>query len=536
MTLDPDTRVPPALTAGTAGFLFSHLANPPPAHFHQSVRAFEARAELAGSSPWTLMRRAATATWRLLQQRWPEAQSLTVLAGGGNNGGDGRVLAALAAQDGWTVKLVECGDSARLPADSAAARARAWAAEMAAAGKIEVRAAGDWRGAEDDSDLCADALLGTGLKGAVRPEQRAVLEQLRLVRHPVVALDIPSGLAADTGAALGPVPKAAATVTFIAPKPGLFTGAGREHCGAIHLAGLEVDTQAPPVRDSDADSGCALLCSGSLRPSLPPVAAHAHKGQLGHLLVAGGDAGMGGAVLLAAEAALRSGAGLVSAALDASALPALLARCPEVMARAPVNGQDLQPMLAAAQVVVLGPGLGTGARAQQFVQRTLMRSGDGPCGLVVDAGALRLLAERPDWRAQLPPDTVLTPHPGEAAAWLGCTSEDVQGDRFAAVRELSAATGAVVALKGSGTLVAASGRLLGLCPSGNSGMATAGSGDVLAGLVGALLARGMEPAPATTLAVAIHAEAGDRAANLLGQSGLTASRLLAQVPELIDAV
>lgn len=543
----PVSGPPEQLSRSAGGWLTGAAAIP--AHDTTSVRALEARAIAQDVSAWHLMRRAAEAAWQVMRARWHDTRSVTVLCGSGNNGGDGRVLASLAARNGWQVRLVECGGKADSPmavqshrlvqeTDVEVLTPEQWLASTASNAAEEAPSDGKPSG----DALLVDALLGTGLQGAVRPKTALLLLRMSETGLPILALDIPSGLDANTGQALGPVARATATITFIAAKPGLLTGEGREFCGAIHLATLGLP-DAWLMQPGNEGRCYPLLLSRQLHRTLPTALhrrADAHKSQLGRILIAGGDEGMGGAALLAAETALRSGAGLVTAAVSPAAVPGFLARCPEIMAHGIANGQDLEPLLQQADVVVLGPGLGQGARAEQFVQQTLAATAAGDCRLIVDAGALRLLTPGNLWRKRLPPGAVLTPHVGEAAALLGCSSDEVAADRFAAVRTLAAQTGCTVALKGSGTLVAASADVgedaVCLCPSGNAGMATAGTGDVLAGLIGALLGRGLTSDDATRLGVAVHAEAGDRAALLCGEAGLTASALIPHLSGLIEGV
>jgi NAD(P)H-hydrate epimerase len=375
-------------------------------------------------------------------------------------------------------------------------------------------------------DLLVDALLGTGLSGEPRAEYRAVIDWINASALPVLALDLPSGLDADTGRVWGAAVRADLTIAFIAAKRGMLTGAGPDHCGLLGFADLEL----PGALHQKLESEPVLRLTSTLLPQwLPRRPRSAHKGMFGHLLIIGGNHGYGGAVSIAAEAALRAGAGLVTIATRGAHLSALLARRPEAMVRAVESGQDLEPLLALPTVILLGPGLGQDAWAEQMVQRVL--GSDLP--LVVDADGLNLLARRatPVHRE----NWILTPHPGEAARLLGCDSREVEADRFAAVQQLAERHGGVALLKGAGTLVASAavGGGIALCAAGNPGMASGGMGDLLSGLIAALLAQQLSLVDAARAGVLLHAMAGDEAAGG-NERGLLATDLLAPLRRWVN--
>lgn len=476
------------------------------------VRELDARLIATGTPGYELMQRAARAGWRALRQRWPEAGCLTVLAGRGNNAGDGYLIAMLAHCAGWQVRVLAVGEPGLLQGDAALALAEAQAAG------VDVR---PWSECAPLCGVLVDALLGTGLRGEVREPYAQAIRLINCSGQPVLAVDIPSGLCADTGRELGVAVKANLTVTFIGLKLGLFTGLGPDRVGELVFAGLQADALVRAQQPAMAER---------LAPdNLPPLSARSrgvHKGQLGHLLVVGGERGLGGAALLAAESALRGGTGLVSLATRAEHLGAALTRRPEVMCAPVASANQLMPLVAAADVLVVGPGLGRGAWG-----RSLLSVAAG-CrrAQVWDADALNLLAER---QANLPPDTVLTPHPGEAARLLDCSVAQIQAARPAAAQQLAARFDAVVVLKGAGTLVAAPDGRLAVCSNGHPVMAGAGFGDVLAGLIGALLAQGMCTYDAARLAVWLHARAGEQ---LAGQGrGLAASDLFPAIRQQLEA-
>ncbi|MCY1291597.1 Bifunctional NAD(P)H-hydrate repair enzyme Nnr [compost metagenome] len=339
--------------------------------------------------------------------------------------------------------------------------------------------------------------------------------------RPVLAVDIPSGLCADTGRELGVAVRADLTVTFIGLKLGLFSGAGPDQVGELRFDDLQADAQLVAQQPARAQR----LAARNLA-RLPARPRSAHKGQCGHLLVIGGDRGFGGAALLSAQSALRAGAGLVSLATREEHVSAALARLPEVMVQAVASTYQLPALADRAEVLVVGPGLGQAAWGRSLL--SVAAAAARP--QVWDADALNLLAAG---EVTAPADLVLTPHPGEAARLLGCGTAEVQADRAAAALALAGRYRAVVVLKGAGSLVAAPDGRLALCDRGHPAMAGAGLGDVLAGLIGALRGQGLAAFEAATLGVWLHACAGER----LGAQGrgLVASDLIPVIRELLEA-
>ena len=365
-----------------------------------------------------------------------------------------------------------------------------------------------------------DGLLGMGAWGAPRPEALAVIRAINAARRPVLSLDVPSGLDADTGTVHEAV-RAEITVCFVGLKAGLFLGAGPEHAGVILLEDLGVVPPALPQfvpllrRTSEAE----------LATHLPRRARDSHKGSHGRVLIIGGGQGMPGALRLAGEAALRAGAGLVKVAGAPENLAAVITARPELIYLPTDSSTSLEEAMREASVIAIGPGLGRGDWSHRLWSQVRRVEG---VPVVVDADGLNLLAQSP---AKLPADWILTPHPGEAARLLGSDTRTVQADRLAAVRELHARYGAVVVLKGAGTLVASTvgdAVELSLCDRGNPGMATAGMGDVLTGVIAGLRAQLDDSALAARLGVLVHALAGDSAAQG-GQRGLLASDLVGEL-------
>ncbi|MBD2838418.1 NAD(P)H-hydrate dehydratase [Pseudomonas sp. JM0905a] len=480
-------------------------------HSAAQVRDLDARLIAAGTPGLELMQRAAHATWRALRRRWPEAGSLSVLAGRGNNAGDGYLVAALAQRAGWQVKVLAVGAADALTGDAALAR------DEAAAVGVTIQ---PWSECAVLEGVVVDALLGTGLSGDVREPYAQAIRLLNASGLPVLAVDIPSGVCADTGRVLGVAVRADLTVTFIGLKLGLFTADAPSQVGELVFDDLQADPALVAVTPRIAER----MAAGSLR-RLAPRPRTAHKGQFGHLLVVGGDRGLGGAALLAAESALRSGAGLVSLATRPEHVMAALSRRPEVMCTGVSSANQLLALADRADVVVAGPGLG-----QDAWGRSLLSVLAGLESFQVwDADALNLLAGE---HVCLPAGSVITPHPGEAARLLGISTAEVQADRSRAVLALAQKFDSVVLLKGAGSLVAAPDGRLALCDRGHPVMAGAGLGDVLAGLIGALLAQGMDAYSATCLAVWLHACAGESLAR--GGRGLAASDLIPTIRQLLE--
>ncbi len=459
-----------------------------------------------------LMSRAADAAFRTLLEAWPAPQLVQVLCGTGNNGGDGFLLADLAHKRGIPVAVLQVGDPAKIRGDALLARRQALAngVPISPFAAAELRAEG----------VLVDALLGTGLGGEVREAYREAIEAVNRLGQPVLAVDVPSGLCADTGRVLGVAVRADRTQTFIGRKRGLYTLDAADYVGELRFSALGV----PPAVYAQVEPDALLLDLPVLLDWLPPRRASAHKGSSGTVLVIGGDHGMAGAVALAGEAALRCGAGLVKVATRAGHIAPLVARTPELMPRGVESGEDLNPLLAAADVLVVGPGLGQSPWAE-FLFNSALASGKP---MVLDADGLNLLAR---YKSQPVGPAVFTPHPGEAARLLGVSNAEVQADRFAAVRQLQCQLGGVVVLKGSGSLVAGADHTL-LSTAGNPGMASGGMGDVLSGVIGALLGQGMAALEAAALGVELHGSAADRAARA-GMRGLLASDLMPFLRELL---
>jgi NAD(P)H-hydrate epimerase len=467
------------------------------------VRDIDARAIAAGTPGYALMQRAGEGALRVLRGRWPTAMKIAVVCGGGNNGGDGYVLARFAQAAGLTVTVLAAVEPALLKGDARRA------CEALQASGIAVQRFTPM--ALREAEVVVDALLGVGAQLPLRPAAAVVVQALNACGHPVLSLDVPSGLDADSGAAREAV-RADSTITFIALKTGLFVGDGPEFTGRLYFDALEVEVPATRPR-------LQRLTDADIAQALPRRQRSAHKASFGRVLVIGGGTGMPGAVRLAAEAALSVGAGLVTVASLPEHLTAVVGPRPEVMFQALPDSTPLRELMQHADVVAIGPGLGRTAWARELLDCVLEHGRSGQ-PLIVDADALNLLAQRevPTRRD----DWILTPHPGEAGRLLGMTAGEVQANRLAALEHLASRRGGAIVLKGAGTLIASPGSVASLCERGNPGMAIPGMGDVLTGAIAGILAQCHDVGLATRAAVMAHAGAGDQLARA-GERGLLAS-------------
>ncbi len=474
-------------------------------------------ADSLGITLYELMQRAGEAAFAVAREQFPDTRSWLVLCGHGNNGGDGYVVARLAAAAGIAVTLLALESSKPLPEEAATAR-QAW---LDAGGVIHASDVA-W---PDDVDLIIDALLGTGLDRAPRDDVATLIEHANLHSAPVLALDIPSGLNAQTGTKPGAVIEAQHTVTFIALKPGLLTGKARDVVGQLHHHALGLEPwlngqQAPFSRFDESQ----------LAQWLPPRRPTAHKGDHGRLVIIGGDHGTAGAIRMAGEAALRAGAGLVRVLTRSENIPPIITARPELMVHE-LTAASLDESLEWADVVVIGPGLGQ----QEWGKKVLQKVENFRKPMLWDADALNLLAINPDKRH----NRVLTPHPGEAARLLNCSVAEIESDRLLSAQRLVKRYAGVVVLKGAGTVVASEAGEAGIVDAGNAGMASGGMGDVLSGIIGALLGQKLSLYDAACAGCVAHGAAADRRAAQYGQRGMLATDLFMTLlrvvnPDVVD--
>lgn len=460
---------------------------------------------------FALMERAGTAAFNLLRERWPQASNITILCGTGNNRGDGYVVARLALEAGCNVQLLQLGDSTKI-----AGHARAHADRYRAIGGVVE----PYESIDPDRDLIVDAVLGTGLEREVTGLWSDALEAVNQHAAPVLSLDIPSGLNSDSGGIMGAAIQADATITFIGLKRGMFSGEGPACCGEIAFDDLAI----PGEVYGAVSSTTRKLQWADYARKLRPRSRTQHKGQSGHLLLVGGDVGMLGAISIAGQAAMRTGAGLVSIATRREHAALIASQRPELMCHAVEKAALLAPLLERADAVVIGPGLNKSDWSLTMLRRVL----ESGLPLVMDADALNLLAGEPEIRD----NWVLTPHPGEAGRLLGCSTATVQLDRFTAVTELQQRYGGVILLKGAGTLIYG-GDLIGLCSEGNPGMAVGGMGDLLSGIIGSLIVQGESLREAACMGACLHARAADLAARG-GEKGMIAPDLLPFLRRLMN--
>jgi NAD(P)H-hydrate epimerase len=489
----------------------------------------------------TLMERAGAGAAHVIERLFaPVAgKRVTIVCGKGNNGGDGFVVARLLRHRRAIVKVLMMDSASALTRD-AAAMYRRWLRVGGTSATTRFQSREHAEALLSGSDLLVDALLGTGLSSDVTG---VFCEAIALMNHagrPVVAIDMPSGIHADDGRLLGAAVRATATVTFGLPKVGLYLGAGIDHAGDIHV----VDIGIPAAYVNELDGRTLLMTKAAVRAALPARPASSHKGSYGHAGILAASAGKTGAAALAAKAALRIGAGLVTVGvpasvndvLEAKLLEAMTAPLPETKART-LGRAGLDRILAFMQArtaIAIGPGLSTHPETVDLVQ-ALMRHVDRPC--VLDADALNALASRAALLTQCKIPPILTPHPGEMARLeVDATSQSVNADRFGTARRFARERGVFLVLKGARTVVARPDGLLMVCPTGNPGMATAGTGDVLTGMVVGLLAQGVPSWEAACAATFLHGVAGDLAAQRLGFAGMIAGDLVEQIPYALQAV
>lgn len=500
-----------------------------------------------GCSGFGLMQLAANVAFQALLERWPNTRFVQVFVGGGNNAGDGFLCAALAKEQSIPCEIIIVGDLSKLSPDAMSAyqKAKSIGVEMIEFDAFLTRAA-----PAQEYGIAVDALLGTGLDRPVTGRFAVAIDKLNSISAPVIAIDIPSGLSADSGMPMGAAVAADLTVTFIGLKQGMLTGHGRDYCGEILFHDLDIPEHVYTSPKAPVPSARRIDINFATK-HLHPRKASSHKGSNGHVVVIGGDTGFGGAAILCAEAALRGGAGLVSVISRSVHRPAALARCPELMWHGTEDSADsgadpsstaslldakVSELLNRATVIVVGPGLGRGRWASRLFNQALSRSRASETPLIIDADALHLLSDRMQLSGAIQGNWALTPHPGEAAAMLGGSVADIQQDRFDSIRKLAEIYGGSCLLKGSGSLIAhgAEPAKIELCSEGNPGMGSGGMGDLLAGLIAALVSQGIPLDKSLSCAVCIHGEAADLATENTGERGLVASDLLPWLRQLVN--
>lgn len=484
----------------------------------EEMRRLDQAAAEAGVSGLMLMENAGAGAARIAAAMRGGSGRVVVCAGPGNNGGDGLVLARHLVAAGIQTEVFLSGEPRGIARQNL---------QAARGSGVPVHAGSDGAGAAmAGAALVVDALLGTGLKGPPRADTAAIIKLIRDCGRPVLALDVPSGLDADTGRLPGAWVRADVTATFGLGKPGLYLYPGAAAAGEVRV----VDIALPRPVIERHPPATRLLTPEAARAMLPPRPPWGHKGTFGHTVVLGGSPGLLGALVLAGLGALRAGSGLVTVATAAPLAPGVALAAPELMTLA--VGEDWVGSIRERRpaALAIGPGLGSDPGLTGRVAALLAAGVDVP--VVVDADGLNALARMDPDRlpAVLGPGVVLTPHPGEMARLVRLAVEDIQADRIECARRAARNWGATVVLKGAGTVVALPGGRAWIDPGGNPALATAGSGDVLTGVIAGLLAQGVPPGEAAALGVHLHRRAGDLAATAIGRAGVIAGDLLLRVP------
>lgn len=491
-------------------------------YLSEQIKRSEAiAAKNVGISLFELMQRAGSAAFERLLTLITAPAKILICCGSGNNGGDGFVLARLAHEAGFDVCLCQPTFLGSKTEDSKKARQQWIDCGGYVYSEIDL---------SKNYDFVVDALLGTGINSSVRENLSSLITQINELACPVMALDVPTGLHANTGAILGNAVSATITVTFIGNKLGLVTGQAKSVVGQLYVAELGVKEvfcllETPVAHVFDQHDVGTLL---------PHRSNTAHKGDCGRAVLVGGDQGFSGALILASQAAARVGAGLISAITHPNTISPLLVRQPEIMAMAHSESNDCvipewSHKLDTADAIGLGPGLGIKEWGSCLYQAVFSKAPNTP--KVIDADALNILAKQPNPLSMT--NVVLTPHPGEAARLLNQTIAQIESDRFAAVNALQQKYQAVVVLKGAGTLIC-DGNNTWVVTAGNSGMASGGMGDVLTGIITGLLAQGLTASESARLGVWIHATAADKSVEKRGKIGLLASDLHQEIRILIN--
>ncbi len=466
----------------------------------------------------------------------PAGKQVVIFSGKGNNGGDGFVAARHLLNKGAQVQVFLAAEQDQVKGD---ARVNLDIWTRAGQKVLPFTKTNDLnlvRLALMNADLVVDALYGTGFKGTIRQPMASFIEAINDCDKPVVAVDIPSGLEADTGRAGEPCIRAGHTVTFALPKIGLILPESRPYVGQLHVADISI----PTALLADNQAKRYLITRQLVSGNWPHRKGGEHKGSFGRVLLIAGSRGMSGAAVLAAQAAARSGAGLVTLGVPAGIHDIVEAKLTEVMTfplpetktgavdRAALD--KITERAANADVIALGPGLGGSGDTKTLVRELLLKI-DKPC--VLDADGLNAMMGRTELFRLVKPDLVLTPHPGEMARLCGLSTEKVQSSRLETAAKKSAEWHSVVVLKGAGTIVSEPDGAIYVNNTGNPGMASGGTGDVLTGMIAGLLAQGMPAGVAAAAAVYLHGRAGDSAARLKGMAGMLATDILEHLPVVI---
>lgn len=498
----------------------------------RQMRAADAAAVRGGVPSATLMENAARGISDSIGREFPAWRRIVVVCGPGNNGGDGLAAARLLDGMGFSVRVFTLGSPDSYRGDAAVNAVRAREAGITLEPLSSTRGGASLSRALQEADGVVDALFGTGLDRPLAGAGARTVDAINAAGRPVVAADVPSGLISDTGEIRGKAIRAAATVAFGAPKVCHALPPARRLCGTLVVHDIGIPAELLARRGHRL----FLATADAVRALLPPRDPGAHKGAFGRVAVIAGSRGKTGAAVLAARGALRAGAGLVTVFCPASLETVIVAALPEAMTSglaeedgtlAAVAGPDLVSRLEEFDAAVLGPGLGTSPGAVAAIRAVVCGAG---LPIVLDADGLNAFSRRPRALSRRPGPTVATPHPGEAGRLLGRSAREIQSDRLAAARALAKTARCCVLLKGEASLTATPDGRIVVNPTGSPLLATAGSGDVLAGAIAALLAGGLAAHEAAAAAAWLHGAAGERLARTLGDAGLLAGELADALP------
>lgn len=461
-----------------------------------------------------LMKRAGFFSFDVLQKHWPDVNHILVFCGTGNNGGDGYIIAQYACLAGYDVTVIQTGNPNKIKGDALIA--------LNELQQLGVQPTPFSKEVLQNADLIVDAILGTGLNKPITGEAAQIIEQINQANTPVLAVDIPSGLDANTGTILGYAVQADITCTFITQKLGFYTFQGPEVCGKIHFSPLFLPKALYKKQQALAQNHPLKYWLNKL----PLRLASHHKGVSGTVCLVGGNTTMMGAIQLAGLASLKTGAGLVKIITHKEHGIAITQAIPELMC---YSTEELLNQAGLANVIGIGPGLGLDEWGKQLFTQTL----DLPLNKVIDADALKHLANLAKQKELPTNNWVLTPHPGEAAQLLETDTASVQKDRTTAIKQLHKKYGGVIVLKGNGTLIY-DGSNMEICLAGNPGMAVGGMGDILTGSIATFIAQGLSLWNAANLGVSLHAHAGDILANQSGQPGILPSEIAQVMSQLLS--
>jgi len=494
----------------------------------EQIKAIEQRfAEHSDDGTYPLMEKAGAVAFHQLTSNWRDARKIVVITGKGNNAGDGFVLVRLAAEQRLKVSLCHLADPAELKGDAL----RAYQSiPHRVVSRIDIDAI-----KFSEFDVIVDAMLGTGTKGKLSNPYLSTIKRINANNVPVISIDIPTGIEANTGFVHNEAVRADITTTFVGHKKGMYTGDSASYCGRVKLFKLDIPEHYFQQHEFHLFSQNWF----SIKHLLKPRNMTCHKGQFGHTVIIGGYRGMSGAAILASTAAARCGSGLTSAWVGEQCTASLVNHTPEVMASS-IEESEIATLISEQssdnKTIVVGPGLGQTSWADEWLESLSHVDNINNNHQLWDADALNWLAKQPtSHRSKHNSTRILTPHPGEAARLLGITTYAVNQDRYAAAQKIAEIYGGVCILKGTGTIIADDKGFQVVCPVGNPGMASGGMGDVLAGITGGLLAQGFSLMNAAILAVCIHGEAADKAAGKGGHyRGLLASDLFEHLPGLLN--